>query len=212
MARLRVGRRKYYDLFSHFYDAFIRLHAGQDEDDTRYFLVDAAHLDDKSGHRILDICCGTGSVVFAFAKRCPGALLVGYDFSHGMLRKAQEKTAATQAVFVEGDAAYLPFADGSFNVVTCSHALYELKGQAREQALWEMKRVMQSHGVVLIMEHEIPSNPVIKPLFHLRLLFLGCHDGRELVEGERQRLEKIFSRVTLSHSRSGKSRLMVCKE
>ena len=212
MSRLRVGRRKYYDLFSHFYDAFIRLHAGQDEDDTRHCLVDTAHLEEESVPRMLDLCCGTGSVVLAFGKRCPDALLVGCDFSHGMLRKAQEKTAATRAVFVEGDAAHLPFADSSFNVVTCSHALYELKGQAREQALWEMKRVMQSHGVVLIMEHEIPSNPVIKPLFHLRLLFLGCHDGRELVEGERQRLEKIFSRVTLSHSRSGKSRLMVCKE
>lgn len=212
MSHLRTGRRKYYDLFSHFYDAFIRLHARQDEEDTRYFLVDVAHLQDKPAHRIVDICCGTGSVVLAFAKRCPGAVLVGYDFSHGMLRKAQEKTAATRAVFVEGDAAQLPFGDNSFDVVTCSHALYELKGQAREQALWEMKRVMQSDGVVLIMEHELPSNPVIKLLFHLRLLSMGCHDGREFVEGGLQHLKKIFSRVTLSHSRSGKSRLMVCKE
>ena len=212
MSRLRVGRRKYYDFFSNFYDVFIRLHAGQDEDDTRYFLVDAAHLDDKSGHRILDICCGTGSVVLAFAKRCPGALLVGYDFSHGMLRKAQEKTGATQVVFVEGDAAQLPFADNSFDVVTCSHALYELKGQARELALWEMKRVMHPHGAVLLMEHEVPSNPAIKLFFHLRLLTMGSGDAREFVEGGLQRLKKIFSRVSLSHSRSGKSRLMVCKE
>jgi SAM-dependent methyltransferase len=149
MSRLRLGRRKYYDLFSNFYDRFIRLHARQDEDDTRYFLVDAAQL---------------------------------------------------------------PFADKSFEVVTCSHALYELRGQAREKALWEMKRVMQSDGVVLIMEHEVPSNPVIKLLFHLSLLFLGCHDGREFAEGDLQRLKMIFSRVALSHSQSGKSRLMVCKE
>jgi ubiquinone/menaquinone biosynthesis C-methylase UbiE len=212
MSRLRVGRRKYYDLFSHFYDAFIRLHARRDEADTRYFLADVAQVEDTPAHRILDICCGTGSVVLAFAERCPDALLVGYDFSHGMLRKAQEKTAATRAVFVEGDAAQLPFSDDSFDVVTCSHALYELKGQAREQALWEMKRVMHSHGVVLIMEHEVPSNPVMKLLFHLRLLSMGCHDGREFVEDGLQRLKRIFSRVTLSHSRSGKSRLMVCKE
>jgi ubiquinone/menaquinone biosynthesis C-methylase UbiE len=212
MSHLRTGRRKYYDLFSHFYDAFIRLHARRDEDDTRYFLVEAAQLKDKPARLIVDICCGTGSVVLAFVKRCPYALLVGYDFSHGMLCKAQEKTAANRAVFVEGDAAQLPFADNSFDVVTCSHALYELKGQAREQALWEMKRVMQSDGMVLIMEHELPSNPVIKILFHLRLLFMGCHDSREFVEGELERLKKIFSRVTLSHSRSGKSRLMVCKE
>jgi ubiquinone/menaquinone biosynthesis C-methylase UbiE len=212
MSRLRTGRRKYYDLFSNFYDGFIRLHARKDEEDTRYFLVDAAQLEDNPAQRILDICCGTGSVVLAFAERCPDALLVGYDFSHGMLRKAQEKTAATRAVFVEGDAAQLPFSDNSFDVVTCSQALYELKGQAREHALWEMKRVIHPGGVVLIAEHEVPGNPVFKLLFHVRLLSVGCHDAREFVEGGLQPLKKIFSQVTLSHSRSGKSRLMVCKE
>jgi ubiquinone/menaquinone biosynthesis C-methylase UbiE len=212
MARLRGGRRKYYDLFSNFYDGFIRLHAGEDEDDTRHFLVDAAQLEEKPARRILDLCCGTGSVLLAFAKRCPDGLLVGYDFSHGMLRKAQEKTAAARAVFVEGDAAQLPFLDDTFEVITCSHALYELKGEAREKALREMKRVMQSHGVVLIMEHEVPSNPVIKLFFHLRLLTMGSRDASEFVEGGVQRLEKIFSRVTLSHSPSGKSRLMICQE
>ena len=212
MLRLRVGRKKYYDLFSHFYDGFIRLHARRDEDDTRQFLVDAAQLETKSAPSILDVCCGTGSVILAFAERYPEALLVGCDFSHGMLRKAQEKNADTRAVFVEGDAAELPFSDNSFDVVSCSHALYELKGQAREKALWEMKRVVQPDGVILLMEHEVPSHPFAKFLFNLRLISMGSDDAREFVEGGLQRLRKIFSRVTLSHSRSGKSRLMICQE
>ena len=211
MSRLRTGRRKYYDLFSHFYDFFIRLHARQDEDDTRQFLVDAASLANMRGSCILDICCGTGSVILAFAERYSDALLVGYDFSHGMLRKAEEKNVGMRAAFVEGDAAELPFSDNSFDVVTCSHALYELKGQAREMALWEMKRVVQPDGVVLIMEHEVPSNPAVKLLFYLRLRSMGSEDAREFVEGGLQRLGKIFSRVTQRHSRSGKSRLMVCQ-
>ena len=212
MLRLRVGRKKYYDLFSHFYDGFIRLHARRDEDDTRQFLVDAAQLETKSAPSILDVCCGTGSVILAFAERYPEALLVGCDFSHGMLRKAQEKNADTRAVFVEGDAAELPFSDNSFDVVSCSHALYELKGQAREKALWEMKRVVQPDGVILLMEHEVPSHPFAKFLFNLRLISMGSDDAREFVEGGLQRLRKIFSRVTLSQSRSGKSRLMVCRK
>jgi hypothetical protein len=52
MSGLRTGRRKYYDLFSHFYDAFIRLHARSDEDDTRHFLVDEPRLEDKPTHLI----------------------------------------------------------------------------------------------------------------------------------------------------------------
>ena len=212
MSRLRTGRRKYYDLFSHLYDGFIRLHARQDEDDTRYFLVDAAQLENKSAPRILDICCGTGSVILAFAERYSAALPVGYDFSRGMLRKAQGKNVVNRSVFVEGDAAELPFADNSFDVVSCSHALYELKREAREKALWEMKRVMHSGGVVLLMEHEVPSHPFVKLLFNLRLISMGSQDAREFVEGGLQQLKKIFSQVALSQSGSGKSRLMVCNE
>jgi ubiquinone/menaquinone biosynthesis C-methylase UbiE len=212
MEGLRGGRRKYYNLFSYFYDAFIRLHARQDEDDTRHFLVDAAQLETKPAPSILDVCCGTGSVILAFAERYPEALLVGYDFSHGMLRKAQEKKADTRALYVEGDAAELPFSARSFDVVSCSHALYELKGQARERALWEMKRVTHPDGVVLLMEHEVPSHPFVKFLFKVRLISMGSGDAREFVEGGLQRLRKIFSRVDLTHSQSGKSRLMICKK
>jgi ubiquinone/menaquinone biosynthesis C-methylase UbiE len=212
MSRLRKGRRRYYDLFSHFYDGFIRLHARRDEDDTRRFLVDAAHRENKQTIRVLDICCGTGSVVFAFAERYHHALLVGYDFSHGMLGKARQKNVSTRALFVEGDAAELPFPNDSFDIVTCSHALYELKGPAREKALWEMKRVMHPEGLVLLMEHEVPGNPVLKLLFHFRLLSMGSDDAREFVEGGLDRLQNIFPRVVLRHSTSGKSRLMICQE
>ena len=165
MAGLRTGRRKYYDLFSYFYDAFVRLHARRDEADTRHFLVDAAHLENNPAPSILDICCGTGSVISAFAERYASALLVGYDFSYGMIRKAREKNVAGRIVFVEGDAAELPFSDDSFDIVTCSHSLYELKGRARDRALTEMKRVLHADGRVLLMEHEIPGNPLVKFLF-----------------------------------------------
>lgn len=212
MTRLRTGRRKYYDIFSHFYDAFIRMHSRQDEDDTRNFLVDAAHLGGKPVPRILDICCGTGSVTFAFEERYPESVTIGYDFSHGMLRKAQEKDTSDRIVFVEGDAAALPFADNTFHVVTCSHALYELKGETRQKALQEMKRVVRYDGYVLIMEHEIPRHPVVKLLFYLRMLSMGSKDASEFLRGGLEPLKKVFPHVTLSHSRTGKSKLMSCQK
>jgi len=210
--QLRTGRRKYYDIFSHFYDAFIRMHSRQDEDDTRGFLVDAAHLESKPIARILDICCGTGSVVLTFAERHPQAeTIIGYDFSHGMLRKAQEKNRTGRVVFVEGDAAKLPFADDSFDAVSCSHALYELKGEVRQLALQEMKRVIKPDGVALLMEHEVPQKPLIRFLFRIRMLTLGSKDAREFM-GDGEHLKKIFPHVELSHSRTGKSKLMSCRK
>ena len=212
MNRLRTGRRRYYDIFSKYYDAFIRLHSRGDKDDTRDFLVGSAHLGNYSAPRILDICCGTGSVILTFKERCPESMAIGYDFSHGMLRKAQEKNINGGAIFVEGDAAALPFGDNSFDVVTCSHALYELKGESREKALREMKRVVRPDGLVLIMEHEIPRRPLIRLLFYIRMLSMGSEDAREFVKGGLEPYKKIFPRVSLSHSRSGKSKLMSCRK
>ena len=212
MNRIRTGRRRYYDIFSNYYDAFIRMHSRGGKDDTRDFLVESAHLENKPAPRILDICCGTGSVILTFKERCPQSLAIGYDFSHGMLRKAQEKNSTGRVIFVEGDAAALPFADSSFDVVTCSHALYELKGESREKALREMKRVVRPDGLVLIMEHEIPRRPLIRLLFYIRMLSMGSEDAREFIKGGVEPYEKIFPRVSLSRSRSGKSRLMSCRK
>ncbi len=211
MSTVRKGRRRYYDLFSSFYDAFIRLHARQDEDDTRDFLVDTAALQPGSRPKVLDICCGTGAVILDFAGHYPDGLLVGYDFSHGMLRKAREKDGAGRVVLVEGDAACLPFADHSFDVVTCSHALYELKGEARRLALREMKRVVAEEGVVLLMEHEVPRKWWIRMLFYLRIYSMGSGDAREFITGGTDFFKTIFPRVDVVHSPSGKSKLLICK-
>ena len=211
MTRIRTTRRAYYNLFSHLYDAFIRLHARRDAGDTRNFLVKMARLEKKPDSYVLDICCGTGAVIEAFAVIFPRSVTVGYDFSHGMLLKAREKSSGQPIVLIEGDAATLPFMDESFDVVTCSHALYELKGPARQDALKEMKRIIRTDGVVLIMEHEVPRHPLVKLLFNLRMLAMGSADAREFVKAGREPFQRIFSTVTRHHSPSGKSRLFVCR-
>jgi len=102
--------------------------------------------------------------------------------------------------------------DESFDVITCSHALYELKGPARQAALKEMKRVVRPGGVVLIMEHEVPRHPLVKILlFNLRMLTMGSADAGEFVKGEVKPFQRIFSAVTLFHSPSRKSKLFACR-
>jgi ubiquinone/menaquinone biosynthesis C-methylase UbiE len=211
MPKVRAGRRIYYNIFSHFYDGFIKLHSRNDEAETRRFLADSAQLENKPGARILDICCGTGSVILSFSERFPDILAIGYDFSHGMLLRAFEKDVSAKLMFIEGDAAILPFKDDVFDVVCCSHALYELKGPVRKEALLEMRRVVKSNGRVLIMEHEIPCKPFIKMLFYLRMLMMGPKDSREFLKQGISPFKKIFPDVTLTHTKSGKSKLFICR-
>lgn len=212
MSNIRRGRQKYYNIFSRFYDLFIKLHSHNYGEETRKFLVDSANLEEKIHPRVLDICSGTGSVVLAFAKQFSDILAVGYDFSLGMLQKAKEKDVSDKIIFMNGDAARLSFGDDCFDVVCCSHALYELKNEVRKEALLEMKRVVKPSGLVLIMEHEVPRNPFIKMLFYIRMMAMGPNASREFVKQGLLPFEKIFDTVTLSHSRSGKSKLIICQK
>ena len=212
MPKLRAGRRIYYNIFSHFYDGFIRLHSRNYGAETRRFLTDSAQLEHKTKAKVLDICCGTGSVILSFAKRFPDILAIGYDFSHGMLLKAHEKDLFHRLVLIEGDAANLPFEDDLFDAVCCSHALYELKGSVRTDALLEMRRVVKSSGRVFVMEHEVPRRLFIKILFYIRMLMMGPKDSYEFLKQGISPFKKIFSEVTLSHTNSGKSKLFLCQK
>ncbi|MBW1980885.1 MAG: methyltransferase domain-containing protein [Deltaproteobacteria bacterium] len=211
MTSYRQGRQKYYDLFSRFYDTFIKIHARRDEQDTRHFLVEAAELSNKGGARVLDVCCGTGSVLAAFGEASRRTIFFGLDFSRGMLLQARKKSFSAEVNFVQADAAQLPFRDDSMDVVTCSHALYELKGEARDKALREMARVVKPEGVVLVMEHEVPAKRVQKLLFYARIASMGSKDAREFATGDLTPFKEVFSSVELSHSPSGRSRLVRCR-
>ena len=212
MSKLRTGRRKNYNIFSHFYDLFIKLNSHNYREETRKFLVDSAALENKLKPKVLDVCCGTGSVILSFKVRFPDILTIGYDFSHGMLLKAYEKDLSHRLILIEGDAAILPFEDDVFDVVCCSHALYELKDLVRKNALLEMRRVVKSNGLVLIMEHEVPRKLFIKILFYIRVLMMGPKDSRQFLKQGISPFKEIFSNVTLSHTQSGKSKLFICQK
>src|SRR5258707_725314 len=58
---------------------------------------------------LLDLCTGTGDVLFEFGARIPGCRGVGLDFSAGMLELAAKKNTYPQFEFVRGSALALPF-------------------------------------------------------------------------------------------------------
>ena len=119
-----------------------------------------------------------------------------------MLHKAKEKDLSERACFILGDAANLPFTGDCFDIVCCSHALYELKGEDRKKALLEMKRVIKPDGRVLIVEHEVPRKRIIKILFYMRMLMMGPKDSREFLKKGITPFQEIFPKVTLSHTKS----------
>src|SRR5260370_8312548 len=79
---------------------------------------------DRADAIALDLCCGTGDLAFALARDAK-ARIVGADFSHAMLLRANEKNALQRTEkrytpFLDADALRLPFPDGSFPLVTAA--------------------------------------------------------------------------------------------
>jgi demethylmenaquinone methyltransferase/2-methoxy-6-polyprenyl-1,4-benzoquinol methylase len=203
-------RRSYYNLFSRIYDTFIRLHSGDAEGLLRRFVAERAAL--SKGDRTLDLCTGTGSVALELARAVEeGGMVVGLDFSHGMLKKAQEKSRRLNLAnlhLIEADVGMLPFKDSCFNAVTCSHAFYEVKGSHRKRAIQEVARVTREGGRFCLMEHAEPEGRVAKLFFYLRIRLLGSREVRGFFENETGVLGDRFQGIATEMAPTGKSKLM----
>jgi demethylmenaquinone methyltransferase/2-methoxy-6-polyprenyl-1,4-benzoquinol methylase len=116
--------------------------------------------------RALDLCCGTGDVAFALARR--GLDVTGLDFSEPMLavagrRAASLSGAACRVRFLLGDAQQIPFPDASFDVVTVSYGLRNLA--SLETGLREMGRVVKPGGRVLALDFGKPDNALWRAIY-----------------------------------------------
>lgn len=120
---------------------------------------------DRPDAVVLDLCCGTGDLAFALKKKGK-ARVIGADFAHSMLVRANEKSAteASAAVpFLESDALQLPFADASFDLVTAAFGFRNLANY--EAGLREMQRVLKPGGTIGILEFTEPPAGLFGDLY-----------------------------------------------
>jgi demethylmenaquinone methyltransferase/2-methoxy-6-polyprenyl-1,4-benzoquinol methylase len=121
---------------------------------------------------VLDLCCGTGDLAFALG-RAGKARIIGADFAHTMLVRAQAKgsalppspnqSAASPMPFFEADALRLPFASSSFDLVTTAFGFRNLANY--EAGLREIQRVLKPGGTVAILEFAEPPEGLLGDLY-----------------------------------------------
>lgn len=209
---MRGMRRAYYNKFSRLYDRFVALHSRDAQGLARKFLAD--RLPVENGASVLDLCTGTGSLLSHLqAKVGPRGRVIGLDFSRGMLEVGRKKTRSLPNVhLVEADAGRLPFASGTLDAVTCSHAFYELKGETQDWALQEIVRVLRPQGAFLMMEHDVPSNAFVRFLFYLRLASMGAGRAITFLHQEQEVLKRHFGGVEKVVPPAGRSKVMICRK
>jgi ubiquinone/menaquinone biosynthesis C-methylase UbiE len=129
-------RLPFYDLISKLFGA----------DAARELLARQASC--QPGDRVLEVGCGTGSLLLLLKRQQPAAEVVGLDPDPAALAIARRKARRAGVSFRldQGFADALPYADGSFDHVLSSFMFHHLSRDEKEQALREVRRVLAPGG------------------------------------------------------------------
>ncbi|MDA8371655.1 MAG: methyltransferase domain-containing protein [Nocardiopsaceae bacterium] len=112
----------------------------------------------QPGQRIMDPCCGAGTLLIEAHHVVPGTTLLGFDLDPEARRAAEANAAGTAPLRIErADAGGLPVADGSVDRVLCNPPW---EGQvaaggrlaARPERWWrELARVLTGQGRAVVL-------------------------------------------------------------
>ena len=123
--------------------------------------------------RVMDLCTGTGDLAIRLAGMSKGAVeITGYDYSAPMLEIARQKSAKRgqeKIVYLQGDAAAMPFPDGHFDSIGIAFAFRNLTFQNFDtpKFLAEINRELKPGGRFVIIESSQPQWGWLRALFRV---------------------------------------------
>jgi len=123
----------------------------------------------RGDEQILDVGSGRGTYAERIHAHIGGARYVGVDSSLGMLQSWKEVDSAR----VQGDAATLPFADQTFDVVMANHMLYHIADIGA--TLREIKRVLKPEGILIASTNSVETMPEFSALLRRAVMHVTAN-------------------------------------
>jgi len=152
---------------------------------------------------VLDVACGGGLVVCAFAQVVRHA--TGIDLTPAMIERAralQQEKGLTNVTWRLADVLPLPFADGSFSIVTSRFAFHHFLDP--RSVLAEMRRVCAPGGRVAVVDTDASADPVKAAEFNRMEKLRDPSHVRAMPRAE---VMELFSLVGLAPPRAAAYRL-----
>jgi SAM-dependent methyltransferase len=108
----------------------------------------------RPGHRVLDIGCGTGSLVVLTKTLYPHVDAFGVDPDDKALARAKRKARRANASIQlhQGFADDLDYADGTFDRVLSSFMFHHLGREEKARTLREVRRVLTADGSLHLLD------------------------------------------------------------
>lgn len=161
------GVRQMFNDIAYRYDLLNRLLSFGIDRRWRRFAVSQLSIP-KNG-RVLDIATGTCDVALEIAKQAdPSVLIVGEDFTQGMLVQGQSKLQASpygsRIMLVNAPCEAIPHPDNCFDGITIAFGIRNVID--RQEGLREMYRVLKPGGRVVILEFSSPRSQLFRKLYY----------------------------------------------
>ncbi len=144
-----------YDLLNHVLSAGV---------DVRWRRRTVRALELRAGHRLLDLCAGTGDLGFEALRSEPGLTVIGVDLAGRMLARGLAKRGSASYWFVRGDAERVPLPDSSVDRACVGFGIRNVASLPR--AFDEAARVLVPDGIFAVLEFTTPPNRAFRALYH----------------------------------------------
>jgi demethylmenaquinone methyltransferase / 2-methoxy-6-polyprenyl-1,4-benzoquinol methylase len=126
--------------------------------------------DPQPADRALDLATGTGDIAYLLGARL--TRVIGLDVTFRMIELAKAKRGGRQSPrFMVGDMMTLPFATGSFDIVTTGYGLRNVPELT--VGIAEIHRVLDDGGQLLSLDFNRPTNALVRAVYLFYLAVVG---------------------------------------
>lgn len=139
----------------------------------------------RPGQSVLDVGCGTGTLLLCLHEQQPQARFFGVDADPTALALAEQKGRPRQLNWSlrTASATQLPFPADHFDAVVTSLVFHHLTTTQKQQALGEIRRVLRPGGRLLLADYDAPRTWLERLAFLPVQLFDGFDATEANVQG-----------------------------
>lgn len=175
-----------FNVLTPLYDVIVRYTTR--ENTFKSMLLDRASI--NNGDAVLDVGCGTGTLLQAIATQTPGAHLTGLDADPAVLGIARRKLAASasasdaQCELIKARSTRINLADASFDHVVSTLFFHHLAPADKQTTVAEIHRVLRPGGSVHIADWGQPTGTLQRLAYYQIQLLDGFATTTEHVSSQ----------------------------